>query len=116
MERRSHETRPGSEYAERPAGAPETAPRGGEAAMASEEIDERMQTMLGALKREGRMGEPALAREAGVEIMEVNAMLVQLQQAGQVSRTSDGSWELTAAASSRTEPRPAPQEPKQEER
>lgn len=86
-----------------------------EAAMAQQEIDERMQVILGALEREGRMGEPALAREAGVEVMEINSLLVQLQQGGHVSRTSDGSWELTAAASAKTEPRPAPHEPKQDE-
>ncbi|MFL5825672.1 MAG: hypothetical protein ACJ76V_04035 [Thermoleophilaceae bacterium] len=73
---------------------------------------ERLQRIFGALKREGEMGESAIAKEAGLRAEGISALLERLEHDGRVARTAFGRWRLTPAEELHTEPRPHPREPK----
>lgn len=77
------------------------------------EHDPRAGEVLRILSREGEAGEATIARELGVDAQELGNLLPRLQHNGQVTRTASGSWRLTPAAESRTEPKPHPDEPPQ---
>ena len=74
--------------------------------------DQRLQVIFGALKREGEMGEAAIAKEAGLRPEGISSLLERLQHDGHVARTAHGRWRLTPAEAMHTQPRPHPREPK----
>ena len=77
--------------------------------------DAHAEAIAGILKRQEDAGEhyseAEIGREFGLEATQVSGLLREMQRQGHVQRTHAGNWELTPAASSRTEPRPHPREP-----
>jgi hypothetical protein len=82
-------------------------------------LDEHRGDVAGVLKRQDANGtdhisEAEIGREVGLDATRVGSLLHRMQADGEVTRTADGNWELTAAAALRTEPRPHPREPRQD--
>ncbi len=103
--------RPGSEYGERPAGAPEEPPRGEgrpPSGQASDALDAHRDEVLRILARGEDMSAAALAN---VEATQVSALLTRLEHDGRVTRTATGSWRAEPATQATTEPQPSPREP-----
>ena len=74
--------------------------------------------ILGILKRQEEDGIPHISeaeigREIGSDAESVASVLHQLASDGSVTRTGEGNWELTPAASSRTTALPDPKQPRQ---
>ena len=112
--------RPGSEYGERPAGAP-PAPAAGEDRPPSpgatgdpDALNVRADDVLAALARGEDMGAAQIAREVGLEATQVSSLLTRLEHDGLATRTAGGNWRITPAAATKGEPAPSPGEPRQD--
>lgn len=85
--------------------------------MHHDSLDHHRHDVAGVLKRQEDIGrhisEAEIGREVGLEATQVDSLLHRMQTDGEVSRTAEGNWELTAAASMHTQPRPDPREPRQ---
>ena len=83
--------------------------------MAQDTLDDRIDDVLGIIKRAEDVGESHIAHELGghVEATQVGHLLHRLEREGRVTRTAGGTWRLTPAAEGSVTERPDPREPRQ---